>query len=258
MTPPYQTEIAGLLGTLGITAVAAAGAAYVLFRYLGDKWLTGKFDQSLEAFKHSQQRELEHLRFRINTTFDRTLKLHSNEFRTLPELWDKLNEAYSHVSIFTSPMQEYPDLDRMSDPALRHFLAESSLAEYQRDEIHATSERTKLYQSFRFWQSFQKVAVKYRDFNHCFKIKGLFVHPTLKVPIEALSDLMWSALCEKESEERYPDPRKGRWEKSEMFGKEGPAIRDNIGDLIQQRLWSSASVSAADLTQDFDGVPAGK
>jgi hypothetical protein len=55
------TMITRLLSTLGITAVAAAGAAYILFRYLGDKWLTGKLSEGLEAFKHVQQRELEQL-----------------------------------------------------------------------------------------------------------------------------------------------------------------------------------------------------
>lgn len=254
MTPLFQNEIAGLLGTLGITAVGAAGAAYVLFHYLGDKWLSRKFDQSLEALKHRQQRELEQLRFRINTTFDRTLKLHSNEFEVLPELWDKLNKAYNHVSSLTSAMQEYADLDRMSDPALRHFLAGSGLAKYQKDEIHASSERTTQYRSFRFWQSLQSVTATYREFNHCLKIKGLFVHSTLKTPIDTLSDMLWFALCEKESEERYPDPRKGRWEKAERLRKEGPALLDKIGQLIQQRLWGTVSVPATEAVRDPNTV----
>src|SRR5438128_9621440 len=117
MNPTTISAITGLLGTLGITVLGAVGAAYALFRYLGDKWLTDKFNKSLEAYKHAQQQELEQLRLRINTTFDRTVKLHANEFEVLPELWAKLNDAHNHVASLTSPLQTYPDLDRLSEPA---------------------------------------------------------------------------------------------------------------------------------------------
>ena len=101
MAPENANFITGLISTLGITAVGAAGAAYLLFRHLGDNWLAGKFNERLEAFKHAQQQQLEQLRLRINTTFDRTVKLHANEFEVLPELWGRLNEAFDHASGLT-------------------------------------------------------------------------------------------------------------------------------------------------------------
>lgn len=237
--------VTSILSTLGITAAAAAGAAYLVFRTLGDKWLTSKFNQTLEAFKHAQQQELEQLRLRINTTFDRTVKLHSNEFEVLPELWARLNDAFHYVSGFTSLGQEYADLDRYSDPELEHFLAESGLPEYQKDELRATDEKTAHYQRLRFWQSLEKVTGKYREFSRYLNVKSIFIQPVLREPIEELSDLMWSALCEKEHEERYPDPRKGRWEQGEALRKKGPLLRANIGETIQERLWSSAVVSSS-------------
>lgn len=246
-------SVAGLLSTLGITAVVAAGAAYVLFRYLGDKWLTGKFNERLEAFKHAQQRQLEQLRLRINTAFDRTVKLHTNEFEVLPELWRVLNEAFDYVASLTSPLQEIPDLDRLSGPALEHFLSESELPDYQRDELRASSERTKMYQSLRFWQSHQTVFEKYRAFESYFTAKRIFIQPVIIEKVAELSGIMWDALREKELEERFHDPREGRWEKGRHFRKDGPALRDAIGQAIQQRLWSSAAISSEDVEPEPEG-----
>jgi hypothetical protein len=199
----------------------------------------------LEAFKHAQQQELEQLRLRINTTFDRTVKLHANEFEVLPELWARLNEAHNYVASLTSLGQEYPDLDRLSGPAFEHFLSESGLPDYQKDELRASKERTKDYQSKRFWQSLGRVNEKYYSFTQYFVSKSIFIRPEMNEPITQLRDMMWDALFEKEAEERDPSPRKGRWEMGNRFRKEGPALRDSIGTAIQERLWSSAALPAS-------------
>jgi len=41
----------------------------------------------LLAYKHEQQKELEHLKFSINAQMDRATKLHQREFEALPEAW---------------------------------------------------------------------------------------------------------------------------------------------------------------------------
>lgn len=127
--PSLLTNILAALGTLGLTVGIAATAAYGLFRLLGDKWLSTKFNERLESYKHAQQREMEHWRLKINTAMDRTSKLHQYEFEAIPELWTKLNEAYGALSSFLSPLQHYPDLSRMSSPQLETFLNNTELEE---------------------------------------------------------------------------------------------------------------------------------
>jgi len=68
-----------ILGGLGVSA-----GVYWLFKTVVDKWLTAKFSERLENFKHEQTKELENLRFEINALMDRTIKLHQNEFKILP------------------------------------------------------------------------------------------------------------------------------------------------------------------------------
>src|SRR5947199_1535915 len=106
-----------LLKAVGFLVIAGGGAAVVIigpFRYLADKWLTSKFDKRLEQFKHEQQVEMENLRFRINSLFDRTTKLHQREFEVVPTAWALLVECKNQVSAFITAFQQYPDLDRMT------------------------------------------------------------------------------------------------------------------------------------------------
>jgi hypothetical protein len=48
-----------------------------MFRLFATKWIESRFAARLEVFKHQQNQEIEHLRFRINTMMDRNVKLQS-------------------------------------------------------------------------------------------------------------------------------------------------------------------------------------
>src|SRR4051794_22694874 len=103
-----------LLATLGGVAVAlglTGAAAFGLFKLVGEKWLTARFDERLAEYRHAQQKELERLRFKINGLMDRATKLHQKEFEALPEAWGKLADANAIVQAIVSPLQQYPDLD---------------------------------------------------------------------------------------------------------------------------------------------------
>ena len=106
----WLTNALAALGTIGLTVGLMVGTGYTLFRYLGDRWLSAKSSERLEAFKHAQQAQLEQLRLTINTTFDRTVKLHNHEFDVLPELWSRLNVAFGMAVSFVSPFQSHADL----------------------------------------------------------------------------------------------------------------------------------------------------
>lgn len=129
--------------TAGVGAVLAAltGLAFGLFKLFGDKWLTAKFDERLENYKHAQQRELEKLRFTINALMDRTTKLNQHEFEVLPQVWALLSEAYSEAAHFTSPLQSYPDLNRMTPAHLIEFLEKSPLENWQKAELSTQSDK---------------------------------------------------------------------------------------------------------------------
>ncbi len=232
----------GIVGTLGVTSAMAAGAAYILFRYLGDKWLTSKFDERLESYKHLQQQELEQLRFQINKTFDWTVKLHTHEFEILPKLWELVNEAYYSVAEFTSRLQQYADLNKSPPAEMDYILENSGLPEYQQIEIRAAADKTEVHRVYIFWKKYNAVAVRFQAFDRYATSKTVFLQPNLMDLIEQIRELMSDALVEQETEHRHPDPRAGRFANCDLFHKEGPEIRKQIQSAIKDRLWSSSSV----------------
>src|SRR5438270_8371291 len=91
-----------------------AALAYALLRFFGEKWLNAKFEERLAAYKHAQQKELEELRFKINTLMDRTIKLHQREFDVLPEAWGRLRDTFNILHRVSLGFQQSPDVNAMS------------------------------------------------------------------------------------------------------------------------------------------------
>jgi hypothetical protein len=72
MVESFLQAIGGLVVGSGLIVAFT----YWVFRLLASKWLETKFQERLEAFKHVQAKEIEELRFRINSMFDRVTQLH--------------------------------------------------------------------------------------------------------------------------------------------------------------------------------------
>jgi len=86
------------IGALVLGGGALTTITYWGFKLLASKWLDSKFAERLQALKHDQQKELEELRLKINTLFDRTTKLHQNEFESLPHAWALINDAHAYAA----------------------------------------------------------------------------------------------------------------------------------------------------------------
>src|SRR4029077_13347880 len=108
--------LASLLQAIGfiVVGVGAVGTiAWWLFRTFSEKWLNAKFEERLAAYKHQQQKELEHLKFSINAQMDRATKLHQREFDALPEAWARLMDAHGITMNVVSRSQSIIDLNAM-------------------------------------------------------------------------------------------------------------------------------------------------
>jgi hypothetical protein len=99
------------LAALGLTALSGAvvfGALFAALKWFGEHWINSKFSERMEAFKYAQQRELEQLKFQINASMDRAVKLHQREFETLPEAWSTLVTAFNSVKALRQPLNHTP------------------------------------------------------------------------------------------------------------------------------------------------------
>lgn len=139
---------------------------YLALRTLGMRWLDEKFKKRLVEFKRFQDQEFENYRFEINKLFNRITKIHEMEFEILPTAWQKLQIAHGIVSEMTSPLQSYPDLDKMSNLELSEFLKSSGLFEFQKDELLKEKNKLEYYREKIFRIRYSEVARKIMEFHN--------------------------------------------------------------------------------------------
>ncbi len=230
--------VAAAFGATVFTLSVLTGLALWFFKLFGEKWLSNTFAKRLEAFRHDQQKELEHLRFEINKLFDRTTKLHQREFDVLPKAWSLLVTSYNAVLGITSPLQIYPDIDRMSAPQLDEFLSNSPLEGWRKEELKNAGDKNRYYQDVIFWNRLNSVRKEARKSAFFLRRRGIFVTPALKEKFSMVEGLIWDALSEYElnkneavSPKRFADQQKLR--------KEGELLMKQLEKEVQARLWNS-------------------
>jgi hypothetical protein len=171
-----------VLEILGFVVGLAVLLSYFLFKTLGSKWLETKFQERLERFRHAQNRELEELRLKINTLFDRTTRLHQREFEVMPEAWAKLNDAFYKTMALVSPFQQYPDLAHMSTEHFSEFVDSCHLGSWEKNELKGLSvqERNSYYIDHVYWPRLVDTRNIVRDAHVYLMKNGIFLRPEIK------------------------------------------------------------------------------
>ncbi|SRR5579871_2090042 len=238
-------QVLTALGGLAAVVIAIAAACFGLFRVFGERWMAAKFDEKLAAYRHEQQKELEQLRFKISSLLDRTTKLHQREFEVLPEAWAKLVYAYSATIALTSPVQSYPDLDRMTPAHLTEFLEKSPLASWERNELSQASKKTDYYSDHIFWHRLNEARSYCRESYAYLRRHGIFVQAEIKEKFSTLDDLVWNALGEHEINAQMKlIPR--ITERGNELRSKGEALLKDLETIVQGRLWTSATNLSVD------------
>lgn len=225
------------LGELVAYGGGSAVVAYLLFQYLGKTWIENKFSQRLDQLKHQQALELQRLRVEIDSLLSGALKLQDREFQVLPEAWQKLDEAHGLVSWLVSPMQEYPDLDRMTPAQLEEFLVTTEFTETQKDQLRASQKKVSSYTDIVFWYRLHKVKVAFSDLQKFVARNGIFFPADLKEKFTKISDMLWSALISKEVGYEAKDNKMQREGWKEIKENVEPLYKSIEAD-IQARLQS--------------------
>lgn len=228
------------LGGLAAVVIAVAAACFGLFRVFGERWMAARFDEKLAAYRHEQQKELEQLRFKISSLLDRTTKLHQREFEVLPEAWAKLVDAHGATLALTSPIQSYPDLDRMTPEHLAEFLEKSPLASWERNELSQANKKTDYFREHIFWHRLNEARGYCRESHAYLRRHGIFVHAEIKEKFSILDDLIWNALGEHEINQQMKlIPR--ITDRGDALRSKGEALLKDLETIVQERLWNSAT-----------------
>ncbi len=230
--PDILSEFLKLIGGLAAIGAVASAFAYAIFRIFATKWIDAHFSQRLESFKHQQNQEIEHVRFRINTMMDRNVKLHQREFDVLPETWSLLTEAFYTVEPVALGIQRYPDLDRMSAERLDEFLETSPLTAVEKAELKAASDKRQYYGEVKPWHDLSKAIDTYNEFHTKFAKNAIFIMEPLKTKFAEVDDMLKVAIIE-----RQVQPHK--FDKAGSLNSKGRALLKALERDVQGRLWSS-------------------
>jgi len=195
---PSAEAIWNFLGQMLAVGGSGAAIAYLLFQFLGKKWIENKFAERLDLLRHQHALELQRLRVEIDALLSGALKLQEKEFAVLPEAWVKLDEAHGLVAWLVSPIQQYADVNRMKTAELEEFLAGTELTASQKDEVRASREKSKTYQEIIFWYRLQKVRTAFGELQTYVARNGIFLPSELKEKFTKMAEILWSAIVSKE------------------------------------------------------------
>ncbi|MCQ4305223.1 MULTISPECIES: hypothetical protein [Stutzerimonas stutzeri group] len=225
------------LGEMIAYGGGGAVVAYLTFQFLGKSWIENKFTQRLDYLKHQQALELQRLRVEIDALLSGAIKLQEREFQVLPKAWQKLDEAYGLISSLVHPMQEYPDVDRMSEAQLEEFLASTIFTESQKHEIQSSRNKLETYKDIVFWHRYRKVKSAFSELQSFVARNGIFFTPELKEQFTRISEMLWSALVSKEVGHEASDHKMQRegWQK---IKDDAEPLYKKIEGAIQARLQS--------------------
>lgn len=225
------------IGALIIGGGALTTIAYWLFRQFAKNWLESKFAERLQSLKHSHESELEELKFKINTLFDRKIKLHQREFEIVPHAWTLLHDLYREASFLTG-LATYPDLDRLPPPDLDEFLETTQLTKWEKRELLAAAAKTKYFIGRVTLRNLFTANKKYFEFYFYLSTNGIFIAEALTKPMYEIGKIIRHALVAKEIQFEHGSHTKTLTDALMEFTKIGERLKELEVD-VRQQFWAS-------------------
>ena len=231
--PAIQLGFAYLGKLLAVGGMGAA-VAYGLFQWFGKTWLDQQFKKQLENLKHEQQKEIEQVRYQINSQFSRISKIHEKEFEVLPKAWTLLQEAQGSVFQVAAAIRRTPDFDHMSESQLRAFATASRLADHQKAELLNAQSKADYYRDAIFWLELADARKAQHELNNYLVVNSIFMTQDLRQQFREMNQGLGEVLINIEigRSSRSPELQKAGSDTLSRLSK----MFDNIEASLQKRL----------------------
>jgi hypothetical protein len=232
-------EVLELIGKVVIVGGGASAIAYQAFKVFAAKWIDSRFKRNFQELVHNQNKEIERLKNDLTKSFDRATKLHQREFDLLPDIWDKVNEAYWSTAALVSPLQTYPDVDRMQPKQFEEFLEKCDLLDWQKSELRGASNKTKYYGDAIYWHRLFQAQSAHRAADIALSRNGIFVTDDIKNKLNEILSTVRGAQIEDSINHENPPTRFSERLKTdiEKIRKECLESLEEAERLIKHRLW---------------------
>ncbi len=233
-TEPAVQLVFAYLGQLVAVGGTGAAVAYGLFQWFGKTWLDQQFKKQLENLKHEQQKEIEQVRYQINSQFSRISKIHEKEFEVLPKAWTLLQQAQGSVFQVASAIRRTPDFDHLSESQLRAFATASRLADHQKAELLNAQSKADYYRDAIFWLELSDARKAQHELNNYLVVNSIFMTQDLRQQFREMNQGLGEVLINIEigRSSRSPELQKAGSDTLSRLSK----MFDNIEASLQKRL----------------------
>ncbi len=216
------------LGQLVAAGGGGAIVAFSVFRYLGKGWLENKLAKNLEAAKSE-----------ISLLAARKMKLHDREYVVFPEVWSKLNKAFSSLGVAVFSFRQMPDLGRMDPGEIESWAVQSNLSEDEKRFLLTEQDKNKAYGKILDWRDLAEANKDFRDFYTYLQENRIFLSPNVKLKLDEIAALLKASWVAKKMDRdgHMPEGKSFSTEAYEKCYKEAKPIMDQIEGLVQERLF---------------------
>lgn len=245
------------IGTVGISAATAAAVAWAGAKVVASKWLDARFTTRLEAVKLEGQKQLEvtrqehasfieRVRFERSTLLDRSVKLNQREFEIIPAIWNAATEAHYAVLRMISRWQEGTNLHQLSEARFEAFLADSTLRDFEKDELRAKSpyERTSYFGELQGWQRLQAANQAIVALNRASAEGTIFLQPETHERFEAFAEKLLGAFQHFRNDKVFEIGRveKGEDDPVQQYRANGESEYQALATYLRERYWNKTDV----------------
>jgi hypothetical protein len=179
----------------------SAAVAYLIFRFLGEKWIENKFERQLEADRHVHAKELQDLKKNLDSELNRALKIQEKEFDVLSESWEKLKIAENSMGVAFSMIREGINLDAMSEKEIESLLSNFGMMETHKKQIKESENKSKLYSQIIVRYELSDALKTFHDFLSYVRKNSIFIRPHLEALFLQIEEKMREAISLKKTEQ---------------------------------------------------------
>ena len=227
------------VGQVVVLGGGSVAVGFALFKFLGEKWLDGKFAERLQTLKAAQDEQLRHVQSFIDREIHRARTLYDREFETLSEAWKLFCASYNNGLATGTDM--YPQLLRYSKAELSDFLDTTAMRSFEKEEMlsinaECWTEHFRRWSNLKRLQGYKNVRRTFADF---LSANAIFWSPGIKEKFVGLDGLIGVSIAE--MQQRLELPKYLSFDAATKLHRDGPVLKSELEDVIQQRLWSSDS-----------------
>ncbi len=147
----------------------------------------------------TNSKEIEVLKSELKVEEIKRTEYQQRLFTIYAKIWETIQNTVNLFLVYTQPLQQYPDINKMTETELEEFLQDSEFSKSHQKRILESSNKYKEYTDLIFWYRLNKLKMLYNDLYFSFVINKIFFSKELNENLDSLIKVFNSALIDIET-----------------------------------------------------------